>query len=203
MWPFGAPVVLGDADGGARVVLGHPVAQLRDVPDHRRDPAVVDVGRVPQRPRRLVAPRLHRRRGVVAELAALRVVVGGEDVEEPPPLERAVLLDLLQQPRQVVHLAVAGSIRQRRPGRPAVRVAVLLVVAGQLRAEPPPLFGPDHRGARVGVFHLARVGEHVVAHFLHRGAGRVHVAMRLVPERRARCRGCSTSARRWRPRPSA
>ena len=81
-------------------------------------------------------------------------------------------------------LSVRGPIREERPVRPAVRAAVPLVVAGELRPQPAPFLTEDHERVRIGVLHLSRVRQVLVAHLVHGGARRVHVAMGRVPERR-------------------
>ena len=120
-----APVVFGDAGRGARVVACSP--SLADAEPAGRlivDPRLVHVRGIPERPRRSVAPQLHRVRHVVAELAALRIVVDREDVEQARAGGDVVLPQRVEEPRQVVRAAVIAAIGQEAP---AVRAAVLLV----------------------------------------------------------------------------
>ena len=125
---FGAPVVLGDADRRARIVGADPTLQTRDQLDPVVDPGLVDIVGIPQRASRTVAPQLHRRRGVVAELAALRVVVDGEDIEQTQTCGLIILPQLIEQPGQVVRAAVVAAVGQETP---AVQAAVLLIVAAE------------------------------------------------------------------------
>ena len=108
---LGAPVVLGDGGLRVRVVLRHPLAHARDQVDLVVDPGLVGVARVPERAGRAVAALLHRGRDVVAELAALRVVVQAEDVQQAAPGRDLALAHLVEQPRHVVPAAVCDACR--------------------------------------------------------------------------------------------
>ena len=179
--PFRAPVVLGDGDLCAGVVSVHPGTKPRDELNAVVNPALVRVVRVPERARRAVAPELHRLRGVVAELAALRVVVDAEDIQQSLARRHVLLMQLVEEPRQIVHAAVAGAVWKITP---TVETTELLVEAAEEVAAPAPLFRADDRRRRVNGLDLRGVVENLVPYLLHRRARGVNVPVRRVPDAR-------------------
>src|SRR5213076_2964600 len=111
---------------------------------------------------------------VVAKLAALRVVVYGEDVQQVA----AVGLQLAEQPGEVILASMVGAVGQIAP---AVQAAVLLVVAAVKVAAPAPFFRTYNKRVRVDATDLRGVVFDARQNLVHGGAGRVHVTMRGVP----------------------
>jgi len=136
---FCSPVVFGDADGRAGVVVSYsPTLRNRGmsitvVPIHD---ASTYVGSHNDRVE-LVPQKLGAGADVVTEFAALRVIVHRENVEQMA----AIGLQLSEQPGKIVCPAVIVAVREDAP---AVQAAILLIVtAGRSSRFQPPFFRSD------------------------------------------------------------
>src|SRR5262249_30775326 len=117
------------------------------------DPGRIHIGWIPQRARRLVSQKLHRGADVVAELAALRIIVHAEDVQQMAPVE----LKVVEQPRKIVPVRVIGAVGQEAP---SMLAAVLLIVAAVEVATPAPLLRSHDFRSGVQGFYLGGVVSH-------------------------------------------
>ena len=194
MWPSAPQLYSVMPIERAGVVRVDPVLQPRDQLHAVVDPGLVDVVGIPQRARRSVAPQLHRGRHVVAELAALRIVVHGEDVEQALAGGRAALAQLVEQPGQVVRAAVIVAIGQRAPAVRAARTAGRSRCRNSRSSPTLPARRPAPTGSTALI--LRRVVDHLVPDLVH--ASRPSGARRDGSSARcsARCRGCSSAGRR-------
>ena len=90
------------------------------------------------------------------------------------------------------HFAKEIGINIRVPVRDAVRIdaakavraVVLRIGSAEDRAKEMPFLRAEHEGVRVGVLDARGVGDHLVADFIHRCAGGMHVAVRGMPDAR-------------------
>src|SRR5439155_11558225 len=112
---------------------------------------------------------------IIAEFSALGIVMDGEDVQKMPSVE----LDLIQQPRQIVVGPVVGTIGQEAP---SVLTAILLIVAAIEVPAPAPLFRPYDLCVGIGRSNLDSIVQNARADLIHRGADRMYVAMRRMPD---------------------
>lgn len=178
---FGSPVVLRDRNLRPRIISVDPAAQARDQFHAIIDPRLVNIVRVPQRARRAIPPELHSLRDIVAKLAALRVEVYAEYVEQALARRRLMLAQLSQEPRQIILIVMARAIRQVAP---PVLASVLLVITAQEIAAPSPLFRPDYQRRSVNGLDPPGIVEDSVSHLLHSCAYGVHITMGRVPDAR-------------------
>ncbi len=169
------------ASAGARVVGGHPLVHARHQADRLADPALVDVGRVPQQARRAQAQRLGR--GVARRRRAPRRA--GRSARRG---SRGCARRAAARSRASAAGTTRRTARCRGPGGPAgsstSRRPAAQSSADQKYAVQPHTTGPsvlavgsrglDRRGVRLGA----------VAHLVVAGRLRVHVAVGVGPQHR-------------------
>src|SRR4029077_1607108 len=122
------PVVFGNTDQRSRIIRVHPVFQPWNQLNSVVDPRFIDITGIPQRTGGAVAPQLHAARHIVAEFAALRIVVYRKNIQETFPRRSVVPAQLIEEPRQIVRSAMIVAIREEAP---PVGASILLVVAAE------------------------------------------------------------------------